>query len=267
MERKPKTKDKYIGLEVEFSSPIYSTRLEEILEKQGLMKYCDIGNDGRQESGHVASLELKVLMKQKEVADIVPAIFKVLNDIKAKVNDSHGIHVHLDMRKRNATKAYNNLVQSQDVLFKMAHPSRKSNGYCRPNITANLEPVKVKKPKCYKLNTYNYADERPSCNCYECYKYFIYEGEVENLDGMTKSHYSAISDAREVHDTLEVRIRESTLDGVDVLHWIQTLIAISDARKIQSKITKPTALLKTMKLSAELKKYIKTQSGKKKKAA
>ena len=268
MERTPTTKDKYIGLEIEFSSPISQYDLERILVNNKLWKYCDIDHDGRAEPGHISSLELKVLMKQKEINTIVPSIFKILNDIKAKTNDSHGIHVHLDMRKRNAAKAYNNLVKSQDVLFKMAHPSRIDNTYCIPNVTANLEPVKVSKPTCYKKD---YYEEYPTCSCFNCYKYFIYERELDNNyddnDGHPKSHYSAISDARDEHDTLEVRIRESTLDGDDVLNWIKTLIRISDGRKLNKQVKTMSALAESLKLSSELKKYIQTRVTKKKKAA
>ncbi len=227
MERKPSTNDKYIGLEVEFSSPIYMEDLEHILLEKGLMNRCDISNDGRSDGGHVASLELKVLMKQREVSRIVPRIFQVLKDIKATTNSSHGIHVHLDVRRRNPDKVYNNLVLAQDVLFKMCGRHRRGNYYCLPNKSPDLRDT-----------FYN-----------------------------ARNHFNAISDARNKHNTMEVRIRESTLDGEDILQWIKTLIHISDARIIKQPAHTYSDLEKSIKLSNKLKKYIRSRTHKRKMAA
>lgn len=262
-ERKPKTKEKYVGLEIEFSSPIPDWELEEILTKEGLEKICNIGHDGTPSPGHAYSLELKVLIKQKELDVIVPKVFDVLHDIKANVNKSHGIHVHLDCRHRNAGKVYNNLVRAQDLLFKMAAKSRQDNWACERNEHPYLELTEPKKPKCYKkLENWHSDSYHSKCRCYACWKYTQSLMDRDNMDFDPADHHNAISDARHEHNTMEVRIRESTLDGADILNWIKTLIVIADTKLIKKEIQTVSALQRQVKLSVALKRYVATKARK-----
>jgi hypothetical protein len=56
-----------------------------------------------------------------------------LNANNASVNQSCGLHVHIDIRHRRQGVVFNNLVATQSVLYAMQPASRQSNSYCMPN--------------------------------------------------------------------------------------------------------------------------------------
>lgn len=128
--KKPIGKDNYVGIELEFSSPSTEENLKEVIIKYNLQKYIRCGEDGEASEPLETSYELACLIKQKEIAKIIPIIGNMLKEVKANINKSHGMHVHLDMRNRRSNKAFNNLVKAQDLLFSIADPSRSGNIYC-----------------------------------------------------------------------------------------------------------------------------------------
>ncbi len=133
------SKRKYIGIELEFSSPTYRNIVDNLIIKHKLTKYLQLGYDGRTSPGDVDSYELKVLIHTGEIKTILPRVGTLLVDIKANINNSHGMHVHLDMRHRDVDKSYNNLTQSQVLLFSMADKYRRGNKFCVPQKTTNLD--------------------------------------------------------------------------------------------------------------------------------
>jgi len=136
--RKPaKAKDNYVGIEIEFSSPFPEDQVMDMLIEHKLNKYIQIGYDGHPPVGHVG-YEWKVLVKEKELKKVLDALSKVIGLIGGISNDSCGLHVHLDMRHRNAEKVYNNLVRAQKILYGVADQRRTTSRWCMPSNTPEL---------------------------------------------------------------------------------------------------------------------------------
>lgn len=188
----PKTRTKYLGIEIEFISTVSRVDLCMMLSKKGLSEYVTVSDDGSIDvtEEYEIDIEVKILVPQNKYKTIVPKILKVLKRV-GQVNRSCGLHVHLDMRSRNASKCYTKLVNSLEYLKTKVSPDRVDGEYCR-------------------LNTYN------------------------NMDNHTKhssNRYWAINpQSLAQHKTLEVRMKESTLDSKEVLSWINDLITIVDKK-------------------------------------
>lgn len=137
----PKGKKNYLGIEIEFSCPIPEEALIEALCNAKLQKYCELGRDADPEPSH-ESYELKVLVDEDNAYKILSRIGRLLDGIGATTNDSCGLHVHLDMRNREASKAYKNLYQCQNLLFNIAHKGRSYSSMCNKMTTDKLEEVR-----------------------------------------------------------------------------------------------------------------------------
>lgn len=136
----PKNKKNYLGIEIEFSCPLPREQLVQDLSEAGLQKYVDVGYDADAEEHH-ESYELRVLVDQNKLYEVISKVGRVLDSIGATTNDSCGLHVHLDMRHRNAAKAYRNLFQCQDLLFDMSHPRRRKSVFCKTMTVDNINLV------------------------------------------------------------------------------------------------------------------------------
>lgn len=75
--------------------------------------------------------ELRVLCIESELKDVLSRVSIVLKKIKAEVNKSCGLHVHLDMRYRDPKKCFDMLLKKQDEMFAMVDASRRLNEYCK----------------------------------------------------------------------------------------------------------------------------------------
>jgi len=131
----PVTNDQYIGIEIECVMP----RTADFTALAPFHKYVAVGTDGsvNYESGEEGR-EIRVCLKRSEVRDILPKILDTLRNLGAYVNTSCGLHVHLDQRNNPRPDiAFNNLVRSLSLLYKVVPASRHKNGYCHRNRTAN----------------------------------------------------------------------------------------------------------------------------------
>lgn len=122
----PSSADNCVGVEIEFSCPVPEEEAMEMIIEANLSKYITIGYDGSPPPGHVG-YEWKVLVSEKEMETVLPAVGRLINSMGGMSNESCGLHVHLDMRKRNPEKVFNNLVQAQSILFGVAD-QRRFNG-------------------------------------------------------------------------------------------------------------------------------------------
>jgi hypothetical protein len=137
--KKPKTKSRYLGLEIECYTMAEEPELVEALYAFGLQDKVQISDDGSIESpDYENTYELKVLFKEEELSRTLNKLSKFLKYCKIKTNDSCGLHVHIDMRSRNLDKCYKNLVSMQDVLFGLVDKSRWDNEYCAPVKEFNI---------------------------------------------------------------------------------------------------------------------------------
>jgi hypothetical protein len=147
----PKTKHNYVGVEIEFALPNITHyrkakyKLTKAMEKAGILNYIHIGFDhsirGRVAEtrlglyGHTVfirdvGIEVRVLSKEDELDVVLPKVYKVLNNLGAYVNDTCGLHVHLDMRQREPYGCAARLLDMQATILKMVHKSRRNNHYC-----------------------------------------------------------------------------------------------------------------------------------------
>jgi Putative amidoligase enzyme len=190
-EKKPQTKDNYVGVELEFFCDLNAEDLAFKLYEYDLGKNVYLRQDAsiRQE-GSTYPHEVNILAKEKDVEDVIKRVSKVLLAANAKVNKSCGMHVHLDMRNRDHEIAFHNLVSSQNILFAMNPFSRQNGTYCKRQDT-----------KVFKEASVNHGsrDDR-------------YYG------------INALAHAR--HNTIEIRIHSGTVQASKINNWITLLLNI-----------------------------------------
>ena len=80
--------------------------------------------------------ELRILTTEEEMESVLERVGLVLKEVKAQVNQSCGLHVHLDMRHRDSNKCYERLYAKQQEMFSMVEKSRKTSTYCKPSTKA-----------------------------------------------------------------------------------------------------------------------------------
>ncbi len=190
---KPRVEDlePYVGIEVECLSKINKEKLvKHLVDKAPLLyKYVRIGYDGsiRTSETHPFAFEFRILCKQSDVEKITTRFFEVLKDI-IKVNNSCGLHVHLDMRNRKFGRSYERLYMSLPVLASMIPASRReSNTYCKLNTNKSG----------WQSNT---SDRYLAINPVSYRKY----------------------------KTLEVRMHSATTNAKKVTNWVKLLTLIID---------------------------------------
>lgn len=164
----PKDFDNHIGLEVEFLSPYTRNRAAAVLNKSSLAEsyhlhsdssiseICDkkdlkcknckhqdyMWNDGwcidcgdvmtvPKEIKGLLGHELNVIFKEKDLLKVMKVLNSDLKKIKAEANTTCGLHVHLDMRNRNAEYCYAKLVKNQTLLFTLVNKARKKSEFCK----------------------------------------------------------------------------------------------------------------------------------------
>lgn len=190
--------------------------------KLGIDKYITIKDDGSLEpdwddSGYF-SIEMCVCVPESQLDFVLKALGKIFK--KFKVNDTCGLHVHIDGRKIDPSKVFSNLVLFQDLIYDMNPEDRKHSEYCRKVLTTKLN-----------ANQYHW-----------------------------NAHYDAInSDALRQHQTIEVRIAEGSVNVKDVKRYTSLLKAIVDAKEITKFNTNIEDVSKLLKLDKETVSYVKSR--------
>jgi hypothetical protein len=232
---KPTTNHRYVGLEIECYAPISQDDLAALFFESDVAQYVALGRDGSiswdddPEAIHaeeeIEDHEVRVCCRQSEVHIIIPKVVRILKAAGAKVNDTCGLHVHLDMRGRRAEKAYHNLYNMQEVLYRMVPADRKVGDYCRPHATTNdtLQNAVV--------NTH----------------YSRYYGI--NVDALRR------------HGTLEVRIHHGTLTAKGIVDWVNLLVAVATGPLIRHYVGNISELGAAVKLPPQLFRYVCRQIG------
>lgn len=130
---KPKStaKQNYIGIEIECFTHYDRTELLEKILDNDLSNMVQPVGDGSIEPDFGDDVELRVLVPEKSLKASLKKVEKLLIKSKFGVNDSCGLHIHLDMRNRDVDKCYNRLLKFQDVLFGMVDRERWGNTYCK----------------------------------------------------------------------------------------------------------------------------------------
>lgn len=225
----PTSKHKYLGIEIEFVSDWDRESIIDLLIKEKLENYCHLGDDGSIDPIEIENsyedeyldsngkwitesvedyeewgdgFELRVLCTESELVSIMTKVGRVLRLCKAQVNDSCGLHVHLDMRNRNPVMATKRLLTKQNELFDMVPENRKYNSYCEPT-KLSIKDI----PKVFRFD------------------------KVEEMGfGLKRSAINLLS--YNEHKTIEVRLHEGSVNIKDIVNWCKYLISIVDKKKI-----------------------------------
>jgi hypothetical protein len=218
-EKRPTSLDNYVGIELEFICPSGREVLAVDLVEAELGNYTHLHGDGsvsQDQKRPGEELELSILLKQSEVAEVIPRIAAVLARRDCYVNRTCGMHVHLDMRNRDQQRAFQQLVRAQPTLYAMVPPGRKASKFCSPTRGAKLQHKHI---------------------------------HGERYKGINAA-------ALRKHTTIEVRIHSGTLLAHKICRWVELLTAIVDGPELKGTPRTPTALCRRLHLPEELRVYI-----------
>jgi hypothetical protein len=139
--------------------------------------------------------EIAILVKESELEEVLTKLCSILNNrLHVQVDHTCGLHVHLDMRRREVAKSFSNLIAMQHFLFAMVPANRKNNKYSVPVKDRKFAP-----------------------------------GSIGDRDG----HYDGVSQsAYNKYGTLEMRMHCGTTQANKIINWVKLLMAIADAPTI-----------------------------------
>ena len=222
-EKKPQTKDNYIGVEIEFFCDLDKDDLSFKLYEADLGKYVCLKEDGSiQQDAGTFDHEVCVLAKEKEIYNVIKQVSKVLRESNARVNKSCGLHVHLDMRNRDHEIAFHNLVSSQNLLFAMNPFSRQAGTFCK-----RVETKDFKKAQ---------SGDR---------------------------YFGINASAHEKHNTIEIRLHSGTIMDDKINNWIKLLVSIVNKKEaIKQSLPSLKPFIKEFDIDTKLAKYIFERIGK-----
>lgn len=195
----PHDNQNYIGLEIEcFSNNCTVGHLTKNIVQSGLAQYIRLAQDSSitpdndvfcsncdetVEYGNSCScgeitndsslcIELRLLIPENKVNDIVYKTCQLLDELEFSVNDSCGLHVHLDMRHRNDSLCYSRLLEYQSLLYRLVASHRRSNGYCIPVNVESLDDE--------DLDHYHGISGKFALDKYNTIEVRIHEGTLNN---------------------------------------------------------------------------------------
>jgi len=192
---KPDSRDasRYVGVEIECASKLSFEDMKELIAKKApsLSKSLRLGEDGsiRTEEGFTYPIEFRLLMKESDKERVLTLFQKVIGPY-IKVNDSCGLHVHLDMRNRNYVRSFERLVDTTPILMSMVPKSRRENNYC----VINKDKKEHSKAGRNGVGRYR----------------------VINPESFGK------------YKTLEVRVHSATKNATKIINWINLLTLVID---------------------------------------
>lgn len=202
--KKPNASDNFVGIEIEFLSPLNESGMLDLVVKHKLSKYVELKYDGSVEDNDFSHScdepggdgcdcdapighELCVLTKEgAEFRDVIIKVCKMLDEAKAYVNTTCGLHVHIDARNRSHKAMYKRLVQSLPALRWLVPESRRTNDrYCKL-VTDTTFPARDREERYKAINGQSYYD----------------------------------------HQTIEVRLHSGTVNAEKIIMWVDLLLLI-----------------------------------------
>lgn len=127
------SRNKYVGVEIECFSSCEEADLALDFYEANLEDKVTIGADGSidVEGDDDRDYEIRVMDTEQNIGKTLRKVFKILKNRKFKVNDSCGLHVHLDCRHRSKDKVFGRLIKAQILLFGLVGQDRLDNTYCK----------------------------------------------------------------------------------------------------------------------------------------
>lgn len=219
-EKKPTQPTKYIGLELEFCAKIEEIPFSLELFKLGIHQYAQLKKDGslRPQEGETG-YELALLLPERSYKKYLKLVCNLLNKIGAvTVERRCGLHVHVDMRRRNKDIVYNNFVACQSLLLGLVDPQRRDNEFC----------VSVKSRKFPTHFTMDRQERYKTINAAAYYKY----------------------------KTLELRMHQASINYKEIANWMDLLIKIANySKKMKTDVKELTVLSKRFKMNNKLRSF------------
>ena len=131
----------HVGLEIECG---VRAGLGEALLQTGLAARIDVAGDGSLHIPGRDEVEIRACLREDQIADAAERICTALASVGGKVNATCGLHVHIDVRKRDPLDVYARLLRAMPWLYAVVSPSRKSGRhaeqYCaRPTKEPDYE--------------------------------------------------------------------------------------------------------------------------------
>lgn len=153
----PYSKDNYVGIELEFFFEGEEKDLAKKLLEKGLEKNVHVKNDGsiRVNKNSEIGKELAILATEDKIFDVIERVTSVLKELKASVNNSCGMHVHLDARNRDHKEMFYNLTTHLNILSAMQPKSRQDNTYCKKNTSKHFDKERGNRYKAVNANAYS----------------------------------------------------------------------------------------------------------------
>jgi hypothetical protein len=151
---------------------------------------------------------------------VVNRLTTVLNNpvVDAYVNETCGMHLHIDMRTRNAESCYRKLYKGQKFLVETQPPCRMETNFCNINTKGSMkEQMDV---------TGNDPRDRAA-------RYLVINPLAFNT-----------------HKTLEIRSHSGTTNATKIINWIALCKGLVDGE--DSATAAPYNLIKTLKERANL---------------
>ena len=221
--KKPETDEHYIGVEIECYIKGSHKNLAQALmsEDNELSKKVTIKADGslRRQEGEI-NTELAIIDTEENIHETLKSIEKVLEDFEIRVDDSCGLHVHLDMRNKIAELCFHNLVKMQTIFYKMQPKERETNQYCRKTESSNVFKMLRQGERYRGINP---------CS-------------LENLQ------------------TIEIRLHEGTYKAEEINNWINLLLRIcSIETKIVKSYRSIKSICKKFGFKAEVESYVESR--------
>jgi hypothetical protein len=210
----PKDGSSYIGIEIELMIP-RSASFAELMTFKDQLSVGDDGSISDMPKDYI-SKEIRLLTTAEKYQSDLNKLCAILANMKAQVNASCGLHVHLDMRaysKEEVTRIYTNLVKSQKFLQGLVTENRIANHYCKPT---------------FEKDPYQEYDRYNAINAAALHKF----------------------------GTLEVRLHHGTLDSLEIVNWISLLLSICKAETIKRTAPTLAEFMNKVNVPETLKTYI-----------
>lgn len=212
--KKPVNGHHYVGIEFEFTSEVLRPVLAAKLLSSGLVGCCELKKDGSlRPQGKEVGYEIAILLKEAGYKKYLRKLCRIFHEINAKTDDRRcGLHVHVDVRRREKDVVFNNLVACQHLMFQMV-PKARRNGEFSMKVHSRKFPTKF---------TGKRQDRYMSINAAAFYR----------------------------HQTLEIRMLEGTTDFATVSNWVDLLVKITNHKEpVKSSVRTMTGLRKTFAVS------------------
>jgi hypothetical protein len=217
--KKPKSYQNHVGIEIECFSSYKQLQVAELLLLHDLEKYVQVTDDGSisPETGKRNTYEFRILSTEKQLHMVLKKLNKFFKVGKFAVNNSCGMHVHLDMRNRDMNMCYTKLLKFQHIMFGLVSSKRWNNYYCRwtKETTRPIEALMSNRFKAVNFTSYR------------------------------------------KHRTIEIRLHEGTLDTKKIQNWVNLLlkaIGSSSLPDIQTKKDAVNWVAKDKQLKSYIKK-------------